>query len=300
MRPIKLEIAGLQSFEKKQTIDFDRLTEQGLFGIFGKTGSGKSTILDAITLALYGNIVRIDGSKDDKLINLLNINSSKIEVLYRFSIESIVYEVYRKFSKKRSGDGLTQRCSMSKNGRVVADKTREITEKIDELVGLNMDDFTRSVVLPQGKFSEFLKLKGVEKRKMLERIFGLEEYGKRFTDRLKRKRDKKRQEVEALENQIMGKGEIEPQEIDIKKEELESLNIEKEKFDRDNREFQKGYREKEEIKKLCDELEEHKKIQIGLDKREGEIEGLRVRVYRAKEANDINILHRKRGDKKTV
>ena len=54
MKPIKLEVKGLNSFIDKQVVEFDKLTERGLFGIFGPTGSGKSTILDGITLALYG------------------------------------------------------------------------------------------------------------------------------------------------------------------------------------------------------------------------------------------------------
>ena len=58
MRPIKLMIEGLNSFIEKQTIDFEDLTSEGFFGIFGPTGSGKSSILDGITLALYGNIAR--------------------------------------------------------------------------------------------------------------------------------------------------------------------------------------------------------------------------------------------------
>lgn len=67
MKPIRLEIDGINSYSKKQLIDFEELTSRGLFGIFGNTGSGKSTILDAITLALYGNIAR--SSKD--FINLI-------------------------------------------------------------------------------------------------------------------------------------------------------------------------------------------------------------------------------------
>ena len=58
MKPIKLEVKGLNSFIDKQVVEFDKLTERGLFGIFGPTGSGKSTILDGITLALYGDIAR--------------------------------------------------------------------------------------------------------------------------------------------------------------------------------------------------------------------------------------------------
>ena len=58
MRPIRLELTGLNSYIDKQVIDFEKLIERGLFGIFGTTGSGKSTILDAITIAMYGNISR--------------------------------------------------------------------------------------------------------------------------------------------------------------------------------------------------------------------------------------------------
>lgn len=65
MRPIRLEIEGLQSFKERQIIDFEKLTEYGLFGIFGETGSGKSTILDGMILSLFDEIPRnrMDGNK---------------------------------------------------------------------------------------------------------------------------------------------------------------------------------------------------------------------------------------------
>ena len=58
MRPIELTIKGINSYSEEQTIDFRELTKEGIFGIFGPTGSGKSTILDGITLALYGELAR--------------------------------------------------------------------------------------------------------------------------------------------------------------------------------------------------------------------------------------------------
>lgn len=79
MRPIKLELSGLNSYTDKQIVDFEKLTERGLFGIFGPTGSGKSTILDAITLAMYGNISR--NTKE-----FINSSSKETVLSYEFEI----------------------------------------------------------------------------------------------------------------------------------------------------------------------------------------------------------------------
>ena len=79
MRPIKLKIKGLNSFIEEQEIDFDKLTSRGLFGIFGPTGSGKSTILDGITLALYGEVAR-------KSSNYINTNLDSAKVSFEFQI----------------------------------------------------------------------------------------------------------------------------------------------------------------------------------------------------------------------
>lgn len=93
MRPIELKIKGINSYREEQVINFNQLTSQGFFGIFGPTGSGKSTILDAITLALYAKLPR--GSK-----NFIYINETSASVSFRFSItttETKEYLVERSF-----------------------------------------------------------------------------------------------------------------------------------------------------------------------------------------------------------
>ena len=100
MRPLLLEIEGLQSYKEKQVINFEKLCENGLFGIFGETGSGKSTILDAMIFSLYGKIPRTaELDQDSKsLKNFLNTSSKKMEVYFKFALDEDIYEVSRKYA----------------------------------------------------------------------------------------------------------------------------------------------------------------------------------------------------------
>lgn len=210
MRPIKLEITGLQSFSKKQIVDFEALTTLGLFGIFGETGSGKSTILDAIIFAIFDEIPRTMGSKGKNIRPCLNQDSDFLEVYFKFALGSNIFEITRCYKKKfsRKGEEKFEQNNpiLILNGDVIADTVKNVESKINEFFGINVNDFTRSVVLPQGKFSEFLKLKGSDKMTMLENIFDLERYGTKMSEKIKVRNNRLKEEITSLENQIKGKG----------------------------------------------------------------------------------------------
>ena len=192
MKPIRLVIAGLNSFKEEQTIDFTRLCQGTVFGIFGPTGSGKSTVVDAITLALYGSVKRATRRTQ----GIVNKTLDEASVLFEFQLGSGAeckhYLVERKYvAKDESVNCRLARLSELQDGEtiVLADKPSLVDQAIQDILGLTEDDFTRAVVLPQGRFAEFLNLQGSERRRMLERIFGLEEYGEQLNklvnDRLK-------------------------------------------------------------------------------------------------------------------
>lgn len=210
MRPRMLEIEGLQSFRALQRIDFDALSENGLFGIFGPTGSGKSTILDAITLALYGRIKRAEGGTQ----GIINSQEQQVRVAFTFELQKDgarkCYRAERLYQRKK---GTANQCEaklarlieITPSGEVpVCDKATEVTSTIQGLLGLSEKDFTRAVVLPQNSFQEFLLLSNKDRRDMLERIFYLEEYGRELNEKLNRRIWQLKSRMDALSGELKG------------------------------------------------------------------------------------------------
>ncbi len=261
MRPIRLEITGLQSFSKKQVVDFDALTTLGLFGIFGETGSGKSTILDAMIFAIFDEIPRTMGSKGKNIRPCLNQDSNTLEVYFKFALGKDIFEITRCYKKKfsRKGEEKFEQSNpiLILNGDVIADTVKNVESKINEFFGINVNDFTRSVVLPQGKFSEFLKLKGADKMTMLENIFDLERYGTKMSEKIKIRNNKLKEEITSLENQIKGKGDCSLETINNLKTTLTTKEEEYNNLLSSKKELSQEYNELKELKVLFEKLESY-------------------------------------------
>lgn len=301
MKPIKLELMGLNSYTDKQTIDFEKLTSRGLFGIFGNTGSGKSTILDAITIALYGDISR-------DTTDYINSSCDKAIVKYEFEIGSKNnrkrYFVERTIKNSATGGTKTSRVLLgeikdSGDLNVLADKVGEVKSKIQDIIGLTSDDFTRSVVLPQGKFSEFLKLQDRDRRKMLERIFNLEKYGEKLSNKVKARRNEAKEKMTSLNGKLSQHEGITEELYDETREELlQSKKMEKVK----NEDLAIAEKEFEENKIV---FEDQKSLQKYIDRKsqidlkEKEINIKRESIERSERGetiiphiNDIKILEK--------
>jgi len=212
MKPLILKIAGLQSFREEQEVRFDRLSERGVFGIFGPTGSGKSTILDAVTLALFGKVVRAK----NKTQGILNTSEKKLSVSFLFEMnasgEKKKYRVDRRYSRKDEIAVKHDHSRLVEIDRagldvVLTEGDSRVTAQVEELLGMKADDFTRAVVLPQGKFAEFLlNLEGIKRKEMLQRLFSLERYGKLLTERLNKRVDRTRLELTGVGSELAGIG----------------------------------------------------------------------------------------------
>ncbi|MCA9838594.1 MAG: SMC family ATPase [Trueperaceae bacterium] len=174
MTPLKLELSGFTCFRNAITVDFSALE---LFAISGPTGSGKSTLLDAMTYALYGQTARL-GSKG--LDALLSPGLMQMYVVLEFQTSRGTYKVTRTVDKRASG-------TVTRNTRIEellgnaqyrqlpeSEKLKEADAKLEQLVGLDYDGFTRSVLLPQGAFDEFLRGDTSKRRKLLVSLLGLD------------------------------------------------------------------------------------------------------------------------------
>lgn len=176
MIPVSLTIKGLYSYQQETTIDLGPLTAAGLFGIFGAVGSGKSTILEAITFALYGETERLN-SRDSRGYNMMNLKSNELLIDFVFASgspqEKYKFTVNSRRNKKRY---LETTAFERKAYHWINNDWQPIVKTADEILGLSYDNFKRTVIIPQGRFQDFLQLKETERVQMLKEIFNLEKY----------------------------------------------------------------------------------------------------------------------------
>lgn len=187
MKPSKLTICGINSYVNPQTIDFKKLAEGNLFGIFGATGSGKSTILDSIIIALYGT------SDRDNLTNIINVNVTDAYIKFEFELERngevSVLEVTRNFKVRPSG--LTSGANLinKTTNQTLGDSTDKVNSVIETMLGISKREFLKCVALPQNEFDQFLLDTPAERKKSVAKLFNLEHFGEDLNRKVKTRLD---------------------------------------------------------------------------------------------------------------
>lgn len=177
MNPISITLQGIYSYRQAQTIDFTKLIKARLFGIFGAVGSGKSTILEAISFALYDRTERLSKG-DNRNYNMMNLKSNELIIDFSFTVgvknkEEFRFVVTGKRSPSVFEDVQFDRKAFKRDGTnwtelPVADASR--------ILGLSYENFRRTIIIPQGKFQEFLQLGDGDRSRTLREIFRLERF----------------------------------------------------------------------------------------------------------------------------
>jgi exonuclease SbcC len=214
MRPIELIVEGFTSFRSRQVLDFSSLD---LFAITGATGAGKTSLLDAITFALYDKVAQKPNSSRE----LVSQGATQLKVEFRFVMRQTEYKVVRtwrnrgktdekKFLFDQLVDGEWERCDRS--------------QKVEEIIGMDFETFTRVIILPQGQFDEFLKGEAGKRREILRQLAGFqvfEQMRKEASDRTSRFKA----EREGLEKVLQGMQVPDGEEVHAQQTELASLEI---------------------------------------------------------------------------
>lgn len=209
MKPLKLKMKNFGPY-KDAEVDFTKFSEAPLFLITGATGSGKTTIFDAMCFALYGQ------SSTDKDRNVFLLRSDfvkdckeKTEVELTFSHQGKEYTVNRSFyqtkGNKEKGE-FTKKASLryhDENGTSIElTKLNEINIKVTSLLNLNAEQFSKIILLPQGKFKEFLMSDSSKKEKILSQIFGTDFYDD-WVSEIKKQADEAKSDSDETKKELL-------------------------------------------------------------------------------------------------
>ena len=196
MIPISLKIKGVFSYKNEVEIDFTKLTRNFLFGIFGRVGAGKSAILESIMYVLYGEVSRLDNTR--QTYNIMNLASQEFKIDFIFEHKKETYRCIVSAKRKKKNFNETDtpdfryfrlvdsaQLSVDSNKHELSTDNYQLSTnwlplknfKAKEILGLEASHFRKTVIIPQNEFQEFIQMTTVERIRMIKDIFvDLEKY----------------------------------------------------------------------------------------------------------------------------
>ena len=228
MKILSLRFKNLNSLKGEWKIDFTQspFADSGLFAITGPTGAGKTTILDAICVALYHKTPRLE-----------NISASSNELMTRgtaeclaeveFEVKGVAYRAFWSMRRSRGKvDGNLQAAQVElaevNSGKVLASQVKKKTELVEAVTGLDFGRFTKSMLLSQGQFAAFLNAKEGERAELLEELTGTEIYGL-ISSKVHEHYTQTRQQMAELEAKAQGVQLLTEEQVNALEEELTEL-----------------------------------------------------------------------------
>lgn len=211
MKPLKLDIKAFGPYPDEAHVDFTELSKSGLFLICGKTGSGKTALLDAMMFALYGSSSGDNRNKFEALRSNLADDKTETLVSFEFSVRGEQYRFVRRLEKKRVNlhfscgafkrDEAGEWQPLFENPRV-----NDVNAKAKELIGLDEDQFRKVIILPQGKFERLLVSETEEKEEILDEIFPVgkwEEIAERLKNKMQERYDALKGKKDEVDRELL-------------------------------------------------------------------------------------------------
>lgn len=309
MRPVNLTMQAFGPFAGRAEIDFRQLGRNPLFLINGPTGAGKSSILDAICFALYGQTTGAEREGAQMRCDHSDV-SVLTEVILEFELGDKRYLIRRVPQQERSksrGEGTTvqspeavlKELDGSEEGRLLVSKSvSEANDRIKQLMGLGVEQFRQVMVLPQGKFRELLMADSKEREAIFSQLFETHIY-KQIENRLKEKAGNISREVAAHESEIKGilqsadvssETQLE-EELTRSKEEAASAKVRKETSEAAVKLAQKAKDEADALVKRFDSLSVKQREKISKLTSASEIDSKKVHLDRSEKAQAIYHLY---------
>ena len=206
MRPIRLTMQAFGPYAERECIDFTELGNRTMFVISGKTGSGKTTIFDAISYAIYGKASGEDRNGPELRSHFAS-DDLLTEVSLDFSLRNQVYSITRspqQLKKKEKGDGYTTIGAKAElyiwgpegERKLLASKITDVEEKIKEIMLMDANQFRQILMIPQGEFRKLLTSDSKDKEVILQRLFHTQVY-KLIEEKLKEEASELKKSVDA-------------------------------------------------------------------------------------------------------
>ena len=170
MRPVKLRMTGFGAFREDTAVDFAGVE---LAALVGPTGSGKSTIIDGITFALFGGVARYDDAR--AVAPVISQLANEARVSLDFEAGGEAYTAVRVVRRTAAG-ATTREARLERGEDVLAGRASEMASAVEKMLGLDFDRFTKTVVLPQGRFARFLHDKASDRQELLRHLLDLNIY----------------------------------------------------------------------------------------------------------------------------
>jgi exonuclease SbcC len=244
----KLRLKNLLAHDDTE-IEF---SQSGITAIIGENGAGKSSILEAIQLALFGE------SSKGNLIDIIKWGRDKALVELEFVKSGTYYKVVREIEKKGKSVNTNSALFRIENGREILDRQKYLNQELPKITGISKKTFLNSILIKQGEIEGLIRQKPSEREKVIEELLDLHIYSK-LLEKYKENRKKEENRLETLQSEKINKDELQ-QKIDNLQVQISQLQQEIEKTEKEKDELEKVLKHIEEKINTYNQIEKEKSI----------------------------------------